>query len=175
MSNAKAKELLDAGADFVAGVAYLDRKEVGRWVNGEFYEEPGMEDVVKEAKAKKAHERQMVQENARLYAEAEKATEKAQKKAAKPKTAEVPEDPEPVSDADAATKMNSIPGSGPLNPVRVDGDNNRTPEVTGDTEPVSTEELLNALGNPEGAKAVKQGQKDAANTGTEAGPLKATK
>jgi hypothetical protein len=69
----------------------------------------------------------------------------------------------PISDEEAATTMNSIPGAGPRNPVREDAENNRSPNVA----PTPAEELLAALGNPEGAAKVEEGRAAAGNTGTE--------
>jgi hypothetical protein len=152
------KQLVDAGADVVGGIVYLDRKEVGRFANSEFLEEPGMEDFIAEHSKRKASEKAVALENAKVYAESVKAPAKVGEV-----TKVDPETTSTISDADAATAMNSIPGAGPQNPVREDAENNRSPNV----EPTPAEELLRALGNPEGAAKVAEGKEAAGNTGTE--------
>ncbi len=47
----EAAEIEAVGGSIVGGIAYLNNREVGRWNGGNFYLEPGNEELIEAAKA----------------------------------------------------------------------------------------------------------------------------
>lgn len=98
----QAAEIEFLGGSIVGGIAYLNNREIGRWNGGDFYLEPGNEQIIADARAaKKQRDEQQAAASAAVAEAAAPVKAPAPTPAKAPATKPAQVDPDAPTPADA--------------------------------------------------------------------------